>query len=473
MKKTKLLFEILRVPIDFISTFSAFILAYKIRPFTDLIPGVHYNFFPELLPPFDEYIKFSLIATVFLIVLFVFNNMYSTKSVERFSKTFIRITFMVSSWLMFIIAYYFLVIHQLFFSRIALAHIWLFSIAFVTFGRIFILLIQEFLYRFDIGRIKVLFIGINSFADQSYKVLNLDKKYKVIGALAEHHVSRKIGDLKIVGTIDQLESIVKKYQVDEIIQAEPNLKNVTPGDMLAFCRSHHVHYYFIPEVLRLQSVNVEMEMIDTVPLISMKQTRLEGWGHVYKRVFDFLFSFILIQLLIPVWLIVSILIKLDSRGSIIYKSNRKYKDKIFNVYKFRSMVINADAKKANLLSQNERSGPLFKIKDDPRVTKLGRFLRKTSIDELPQLFNVLIGNMSLVGPRPHLPEEVDQYKTHHFGVFAIKPGITGLAQIYGRSNLDFEEEVKLDFYYIENWSMWLDFKIILKSAAIIFKADGH
>ena len=137
------------------------------------------------------------------------------------------------------------------------------------------------------------------------------------------------------------------------------------------------------------------------------------------------------------------------------------------------MVMDADARKAELLMKNERSGPLFKIKNDPRITKLGRFLRKTSIDELPQLFNVLIGNMSLVGPRPHMPEEVEQYKSHHFRVFAIKPGLTGLAQISGRSNLDFEEEVKLDFYYIENWSMWLDFKIILKSVGIVFKADGH
>ena len=137
------------------------------------------------------------------------------------------------------------------------------------------------------------------------------------------------------------------------------------------------------------------------------------------------------------------------------------------------MVNDADQKKAALLAKNERKGPLFKIKNDPRVTKLGKFLRKTSIDELPQLFNVLLGNMSIGGPRPHLPEEVDNYKSHHKGVFAIKPGITGLAQINGRSNLDFEDEIKLDFYYIENWSMWLDFKIILKSITVVFRADGH
>ena len=136
------------------------------------------------------------------------------------------------------------------------------------------------------------------------------------------------------------------------------------------------------------------------------------------------------------------------------------------------MVTDADKLKKDLMELNERSGPMFKIKDDPRITRFGRFLRKTSLDELPQLFNVLIGNMSLVGPRPHIPEEIDQYESHHYQVFALKPGMTGLAQISGRSNLDFEDEVKLDVYYIENWSLWLDIKIILKSAGIIFRADG-
>lgn len=472
MKKSKLFFEILRLPVDFMATLAAFLLAYRIRPITDLIPGVQYEFFPEQLPPFDEFLKFSVWATAFLILLFIFNGLYSIKSVERFGKTFLRIVFLVSAWLMFIIAYYFLVVHQLFFSRIALAHIWLFAIVFVTLGRVLIMLIQELMYRFNIGRTRVLFIGVNTFADRCFNVLVQDKKYKVVGALAEEHHSRKKGKLRIIDTIEQLEHVVHKYNVDEIIQAEPAFEHISNADILSFCRSHQIYYYFIPEVLRLQSVNIEMEMIDDVPVISLKQTPLEGWGHVYKRVFDIILSLILIQVLIPVWVIVPILIKLDSPGPAFYASKRKYKNKVFKIFKFRSMVMDADVKKAELLTMNERKGPLFKIKDDPRVTRLGRFLRKTSIDELPQLFNVLLGTLSLVGPRPHLPEEVDQYKTDHKKVFTIKPGVTGLAQISGRSNLDFEDEVKLDFYYIENWSLLLDIKIILKSIGVVFRADG-
>jgi exopolysaccharide biosynthesis polyprenyl glycosylphosphotransferase len=468
MKKSKVIFGVLRLPIDFIAIMAAFLLAYYIRPITDLIPGVQYNFYPELLPAFDEYLRFSLWAAVFLIILFIFARLYSLKISERFGKIFIKIFIYVSAWLMFIIAYYFLVVHQLFFSRIALAHIWFFTIVFVTAGRSLILLIQKILYHFDIGRRRVLFIGINSLADECFHKLKKDKRYNVIGALADRLESRKMENLKIIGTLSELESIVKKYGVEEVIQAE----ETKASDILGFCRSNQITYYFIPDLLRIQRTNVEMEMVDDVPLISLKQTPLEGWGAVWKRFFDLVFSIIFIIILAPVWFIVSIAIKIDSPGPIIYKSKRKYRNRIFNFYKFRSMRSDADKIKESLRERNERSGPLFKIKDDPRVTKLGRFLRKTSIDELPQLFNVLIGNMSLVGPRPHLPEEVDQYKSHHYQVFALKPGITGLAQISGRSNLDFEEEIKLDIYYIENWSPWLDAKIILKSIGVVLGGGG-
>ena len=472
MNKLKIFFGVLRIPIDFAVTLTAFLLAYYIRPITDLIPSVQYNFYPELLPDFNEYLNFALIATVFLVVILIFSKSYSLKIAQPFGKVFLKIVLMVSTWLMFIIAYYFLVVHQLFFSRIALAHIWLFTIIFLTIGRAFILLIQSILLRFGIGQRRVLFVGVNNLADQCYLQLIKDKKYHVIGALEEKIESRKLGKLKIIGALDHLEHIVKKFRVEEIIHTEPDTKDAKVIDILGFCRANQIKYYIIPDLLRLQRTNVEMEMIDDIPLISLKQTPLEGWGYIYKRFFDFTLSLFFILILTLVWIIVPILIKIYSRGPVIYKSKRKYKNKIFNVYKFRSMVANADMVREQLIDQNERQGPLFKIKNDPRITKLGRFLRKTSIDELPQLFNVFLGNMSLVGPRPHLPEEVDKYEKHHYQVFTLKPGVTGLAQINGRSNLDFEEEVKLDIYYIENWSLWLDIKIILKSVLVVFKADG-
>lgn len=472
MKKSEIIFGALRVPIDYAAIMVAFLLAYWLRPITDLIPGVQFHFGPELLPPFNEYVLLGIFASGFLIGMFAINHLYEIRITQKFSKSFFKIIFLVTAWLMFLIAYYFLVVHELFFSRIALAHIWFFSIFFTVIGRALIQMIQSYLLRFGIGRRRVLFIGANGVADQFYKIIKNDRSYDVIGALDGQVMSRKKGELKVIGTFDHLESIVKKYNVEEIIQTENNLKESESRNLYAFCRNRQIKYHFIPDAVRLQRSNVDIEMIDNIPLISLKETSLDGWGHIFKRAFDIVVSLILIILLIPVWIIISILIKLDSKGPIFYKSERKYRNKVFNIYKFRSMGVDADRQKKTLIDKNEREGPLFKIKNDPRITKIGGFLRKTSIDELPQLFNVLIGSVSLVGPRPHLPEEIEQYESHHYQVFAIKPGVTGLAQISGRSNLDFEEEVKLDVYYIENWSLWMDVKLILKSIGIIFRADG-
>jgi len=217
------------------------------------------------------------------------------------------------------------------------------------------------------------------------------------------------------------------------------------------------------------TTNVEVEVIGGVPLIEVKHTALDGWGRVLKRVMDICGSLCGLAALSPLFGAVAILIKLDSRGQVFVALDRITLGKTFRMYKFRSMVDNAHAMKSELITQNERKdgGPLFKMQHDPRVTRIGRVLRKMRIDELPQLWNVLRGEMSLVGPRPHEPEEVAQYEKHHKKLLVIKSGITGMAQISGSSDLPFEEEVKLDTYYIENWSLGLDVKILLRTLMIL------
>jgi exopolysaccharide biosynthesis polyprenyl glycosylphosphotransferase len=219
---------------------------------------------------------------------------------------------------------------------------------------------------------------------------------------------------------------------------------------------------------------VEIKNLSGVLLFRVKRTTLEGWGSIYKRIFDIVVASLAIIILSPIYILTIIAIKLDSPGPILYKNKRVgVAKKMFNVYKFRSMYQDMCTDETNtasieleqklLAEKNTKSGPLYKIKDDPRVTRLGKFIRRTSIDELPQFFNVLQGTMSLVGPRPHQPREVDKYKQHHKKVLTIKPGITGMAQINGRSDLSFEEEVLYDTFYIENWSIWLDIIILLKT----------
>ena len=189
-----------------------------------------------------------------------------------------------------------------------------------------------------------------------------------------------------------------------------------------------------------------------------------------KRLIDVLGSLAGLLVVIPLYLIVGLLIKLeDPKGPVLFKQQRVGKDgKVFNMYKFRSMVSNAEELKATLMEQNEVSGPVFKIKSDPRITKVGKFIRKTSIDELPQLFNVLKGDMSLVGPRPPLPDEVEQYTSYERQRIGVTPGLTCYWQVYGRSNVEFAEWVELDLQYIRQRNTLTDMKLIFKTFLVLF-----
>ena len=182
---------------------------------------------------------------------------------------------------------------------------------------------------------------------------------------------------------------------------------------------------------------------------------------------------ILLIIISPLFLFIAVLIKISSRGPVFYKQNRVgFKGRFFQMYKFRSMVVGAEEKQSQLQDQNDAQGLIFKMKNDPRVTLAGRFLRKFSLDELPQLFNVIKGDMSIVGPRPPLLNEVESYNSWHKKRLNIPPGITGLWQVSGRSELSFEEMVKLDLFYIESWSLWLDIKIMMKTIPVVLFARG-
>ncbi|OPF50876.1 multidrug MFS transporter [Clostridium baratii] len=195
--------------------------------------------------------------------------------------------------------------------------------------------------------------------------------------------------------------------------------------------------------------------------------------YFFKRFIDVIGAFLGIVVLSPIILIISILIKLDSNGPILFSQDRVGKDKkVFKMYKFRSMVVNAEELKSKLKEQNEMSGPMFKMKEDPRVTKIGKFIRKTSIDELPQLINVIKGEMSLVGPRPSLPKEVEQFEPWMMERFQVKPGLTCYWQVYGRNDIDFEDWMKLDIKYVRERNIFIDLKLIFKTVFVLFGDDS-
>lgn len=192
-----------------------------------------------------------------------------------------------------------------------------------------------------------------------------------------------------------------------------------------------------------------------------------------KRTIDIIFSILGLVLLSPLLIIVAIIIKIDSKGPVFFAQERVgYKGNHFKMYKFRSMVLNAEELKEKLQEKNEMSGPMFKMKDDPRVTKIGKFIRKTSIDELPQLINVLLGQMSLVGPRPSLPKEVEKFETWMLERLNVKPGLTCYWQVSGRNDIDFEDWMKLDIKYVNERNLWIDIKLIFKTVFVLF-GDKH
>lgn len=190
---------------------------------------------------------------------------------------------------------------------------------------------------------------------------------------------------------------------------------------------------------------------------------------VIKRLIDIVCSFLGVLVLSPLFIIIAIIIKMTSKGPVFFSQKRVGKNgKEFDMYKFRSMVVNAEELKEKLAAKNEMSGPMFKMKDDPRVTKVGKFIRKTSIDELPQLWNVLKGDMSLVGPRPSLPKEVAQFENWMYKRLEVKPGLTCYWQVSGRNNIDFEDWMKLDVKYVEERNLWIDIKLIFKTVGVLF-----
>lgn len=203
--------------------------------------------------------------------------------------------------------------------------------------------------------------------------------------------------------------------------------------------------------------------------IENESTRGFSFYEVIKRVIDVVCSFVGVLVLSPLFVVIAIIIKFTSKGPVFFSQKRVGRDgKEFKMYKFRSMVVNAEELKEKLVAQNEMSGPMFKMKDDPRVTKVGKFIRKTSIDELPQLFNVLKGDMSLVGPRPSLPKEVAQFEDWMYRRLEVKPGLTCYWQVSGRNNIDFEDWMKLDIKYVDERSTWIDIKLIFKTVGVLF-----
>ncbi|MGA2848342.1 MAG: sugar transferase [Terracidiphilus sp.] len=283
-------------------------------------------------------------------------------------------------------------------------------------------------------------------------------------------LTAKAGD--VVGTLDTMFQHARKQFVDEIFLTTPCDRGALQ-DVLAQARREGVDLRVIPELYNGLAWNSPIEYIGQFPTIPLHCGQVPELALLLKRLFDIAFSGLMLILLSPVLLSIAIAIKLDSSGPIFYFSERiGKKGRVFRCTKFRTMVRDAEKRREEIMHMNERDGILFKISNDPRITRFGRFLRKYSLDELPQFFNVLYGDMSTVGPRPPIGSEVREYQLSHLRRLDVTPGVTGLWQVQARQDPSFDSYISLDVAYIENWSLWLDLKIILRTVGVVFAGTG-
>lgn len=449
---------------SFLLTFPLRSLLIKIYPFGDQISLTQY--FPLLFP-----------IIVVWTILFQFQKSTLNLRYTSFLNEISRVlkTVIWGELLLFVLLYSF---HVYDVSR---TFVWLFGgINFVAlvFERYLFLQILEYFRQKGINRRKVLII---SDGDGSKRLVNYIQKYSdwgldIVGFLDAngHEVGSEFLGAKILGRLENLPEVLHNYFIEEVIFALPLSKLEKAKNLLELCETEGVQTRIISDFYSGLVTQTEVETVHGLPIITYSTVPKNEWDLFFKRVLDIMISGISLIFLAPIFFIISLAIKLTSPGPIFYRwkvvgLNKKK----FISYKFRTMVVNADEIKKDLMMKNEMNGVVFKMKNDPRITRVGRFLRKFSLDELPQLFSVFKGDMSLVGPRPPLVTEVPEFKNWHRRKLSVKPGITCLWQCSGRNHIkDFDDWVKMDLQYIDQWSLWLDFKILMKTIPAVLTGRG-
>lgn len=471
-RRIDLTFTALQLPLDLLALFGAGLGAYLLR-FSRLVTDVR----PLLQDiPFREYFQAVTLFVGVWVILFIIAGLYSTRRRRAWNELG-RIALACTAGGMVLIASVFFG-REFETSRFIVLAVWAFSILLVSAERLFLRAVRHSLLKSRIGHRNLVVIGAT---DTAKRVVEEYGRSPILGFTV-----LKRFDTWNAATAAATSKLDRRKRVDGILLADPNLPRMTALDAIAFAEQEHLAFYYLADPFTTHFSNIDVSTAAGLPIMEVKRTPLDGWGRIMKRAFDIVISFIVLVAASPILLLLMIAIALEDGFPVIFKNPRiGEQGREFRLFKLRSMYRKfsigpqfKEQKKAlelerELIEQKSiKKGPVYKIADDPRITRVGAFLRRWSLDELPQFWNVLIGTMSIVGPRPHQPREVEQYEAHHRRVLGIRPGITGLAQISGRSDLTFEDEVRLDTWYIEHWSLWRDISIALKTPFAVLYRKG-
>ena len=479
MKRSEITISVLLVPLDYAALLGAATLAYLLR-FESVAEFRPIRFYL----PFPEFLGLAAIVGLAWSVAFALAGCYATAARRSWRTEFVRVVLGCSTGFAFVLAAI-VFSRELFASRFIVLAAWPLAIGCVSAMRLVVRCIERALFARGIGVHRIALIGTGRAADALADAFAVRPG---LGLRIVHRIPKFTngtlpppGDFKsqisnsiqLEGNAAHLLDLWQREAFDEVIDATTPPDPTALHALIDFCDDRHIPIRYAADLLTAHTSRVTVDTFAGVPLIEPRRTPLDGWGRVAKRAFDIIASALLLAVLSPLLLLIAISIALDSRGPVLFRQDRVGQaGRPFTFLKFRSMRVGAHAEWEELRKRSDRSGIIPKIKDDPRVTRVGRFIRRWSLDELPQLLNVLTGSMSLVGPRPHLPEEVAEYRKHHRKVLALKPGITGLAQVSGRADLDFDEEVKVDTFYIEHWSLGIDLVILLRTPFAIIRTKG-
>lgn len=468
-KRALILPGVLLAAIDVILINVGFAMAWYLRYQLELFREVAA---PDYLP-ISSYFGIQAFLTVCLMAIYRINGVYGRRRRQGLVDEVSGLASgaLVGVAIMIVAVFY---VRPFGYSRLVFIYACLIIILLLALARAADRLWRGHLRRRGIGLQRVLVVGEGQLGRLIMQniVAQPELGYQIVG-FVDDEPRQPLGRFEYLGTTAEIPQLVWRHQIDEVIIALPSASHGKVTEILMACARLNVQFRIVPDFYDLSLNQVDVAEINGIPLIGLREASLPGSGQVIKRILDVTLASIALILLSPLMVLIAIAIKLDSPGPIIVRQVRIGRwGKPFDFFKFRSMRENADKELQLLIDQNEASGPIFKIRNDPRRTRVGRWLRRFSLDEIPQLFNVLRGDMSLVGPRPPFPWEVAQYEEWHRRRLQVYPGITGLGQVSGRSDLPFDETALLDLWYIENWTLGLDLKILLRTLPAVISGHG-